>query len=200
MAPQQLTHKQMKALAKASRPFYAKKRFIIPAVVVALIVVASVASSGGGSKSSTAKSGAPKNSIYPGRVGALNKDHEAAMGSPVEFSGYTTTVTRAEFRQKLSDFEDKGYVVAHVTISNRDKKTQSYSEFTFKIQTPDGQLHDANFSVGSGLLGSGQLVQGGKVEGDVTFDVGANPKGQFYVLYIPDSFDSLGRGVWGVKL
>jgi hypothetical protein len=53
-APPELNHKQLKALAKASRPWYAKKRFWALGVVGVIIIA--VAAGGGSSSKSPSKS------------------------------------------------------------------------------------------------------------------------------------------------
>lgn len=48
----QLSEKELKILKKASRPFWKKKRFIIPGVIILLIIIGSLAN-GGGNNGST---------------------------------------------------------------------------------------------------------------------------------------------------
>jgi hypothetical protein len=56
-APQNLNRKQLKALAKASRPWYAKKRFWVLGGVVGIIVIASANSQSGNSGTSKEQNG-----------------------------------------------------------------------------------------------------------------------------------------------
>jgi hypothetical protein len=84
--------------------------------------------------------------------------------------------------------------VADVTIANRDDRAQAYNLFDWKLQTPAGQVIDPTFNTDNGMLGSGDLVKGGSVTGTTTFKVGGE-KGEFYIIYKPDSFDSA-PGIW----
>jgi hypothetical protein len=94
--------------------------------------------------------------------------------------------------------ETDGYLVADVAVENRNAKAQRYSTFDFKLQTPSGQVVDANFSSIDGQLGSGDLVQGGKASGKVVWKVGS-AKGAYFVIYKPNPFDA-SRGVWKVTI
>ena len=172
-------------------------------VLIAVIRIASgggddgkgsnVASSG---DTETTAAGAENNGdakLFAGRPDAQREDQERNIGESAKLSGYTATVTSADFQQTVSDFEDKGYIVVEVTIENRDDKAQPYNYFDWKLQTPAGQVIDPAFVTGD-TLGSGDLVKGGKVSGKVVFEVGAT-KGDFYVIYKPDAFDAA-RGIW----
>jgi hypothetical protein len=174
------------------------------AVVVGFIIIIAGIVSGGSKKSSntvtngSTTTAAATQRLYPGRPDSQPKDHEAAVGQAVEFSGYTTSVDSAGFQQSISDYEHDGYIVATVTVRNRDTKAQSYNEFDFKLQTPDGQVIDPAVSLNDNELQSGDLVSGGTVTGKVGFKVG-NTKGDYFVIYKPDAFDA-SRGIWKVTV
>jgi uncharacterized protein DUF4352 len=201
-----MSHKELKALAKARRPWYLKKRFWLLGVV-GIIIIASVAgSSGSKDNSNSAQPGSVTQDtkatetgsnakLFPGRVDAQRADKERNIGQSVELSGYTATVTAAGYQASVSDFEKGGYVVSDVTILNRDDRAQSYNTFDWKLQTPSGQVLDPTFTTVN-QLGSGDLVKGGSVAGKVVFEVGSQ-KGDFYIIYKPDAFDS-DRGIWKV--
>ncbi len=202
--------KAEKAREKAMRPWYKKKRFIIPLVLVVLIVLAAVASGGGDDKpgGSTATpagdsadgggdAGGGEVVLFPGRLDAQGEDQERNIGEEARLSGYTAVVNSAEFVQTVSDFEDAGYVKINVTVTNRDDAAQPYNLFDWRIQTPGGTVQDAGF-VSAATLGSGDLVSGGTVTGDIYFEVGAET-GDFFVVYKPDPFDAA-RGVWKVTV
>ena len=217
--PQDLSRKDLKALAKAKRPWYMKKRFWALGVVGALILATAA---GGGSKddsdsnasqpgSVTEQTGdtkattasttkADSGRLFPGRVDAQREDKERNIGGNVEISGYTATVSAAKFQQTVSSFEEDGYVVADVSILNRDKKTQRYSLSDWKLQTSSGQVLDPAYVTGiKPALGmGGDLVNGGTVSGKVVFEVGSQT-GDFYLIYKPDLFDAA-RGIWKVTV
>lgn len=207
MNEQNLGRKELKALAKARRPWYMKKRFWLLGVI-GLIIILAAATSGGSDddnsnaapdsvtqdSSATATTGSNAK-LFPGRVDAQREDKERNIGQSVELSGYTATATALAFKQSLSDFEKDGYVMADVTVLNRDDRAQSYNLFDWKLQTTSGQVLDPTFTSGESL-GSGDLVKGGTVSGTVPFKVGPE-KGDFYLIYKPDPFDSA-RGIWKV--
>ncbi|MEA3076391.1 MAG: hypothetical protein QOF60_1299 [Actinomycetota bacterium] len=136
--------------------------------------------------------------VDPSRPDTQKSDKLAELGQPVELSGYTTSVDHAGFVDQVSEFEKEGYVVADVTIANRDAKSQPYNIFDWRLQTPDGQVIDPTYLSDPQQLGSGDLVQGGKVSGKVAWKVGAT-KGEFFVIYKPDFYNS-DRGVWKVSI
>ncbi len=133
----------------------------------------------------------------PDRPDAQEEDQQAQLGGSVQLAGYTATVNSAEYRAQISDFETDGYLVANVTIENRDDRSQSYNTFDWKLQTPNGQVIDPTF-VTEEQLGSGDLVEGGSVSGDVVWEVG-DVKGRYFLIYKPDPFNAA-RGIWGVTI
>lgn len=197
--------KAEKARAKAMRPWFKKKRFIIPLALVAIMVIAGVAGSGGSDdtkvetdagSSATTVASASENRLYPGRPDTKKKDVEKAIGEGAQVSGYTATVSKAEFQQQLSQFERNGYMTADVTLLNRDSKAQSYNTFNWKLITPQGTIIDPCLC--GKQLGSGDLVNGGTISGQLVWEVGAQ-KGDFYIIFDPPGFDEA-RGVWKVTV
>lgn len=196
---------------KPKHPWFKRKRIIIPGVLLAVIIVGNVAggteetvkveaASGETGKSTASTTAAPeeKPKLFPGRVDSQKKDQELNVGESAKLSGYTTTVTALGFQQSVSEYENKGYVVAEVTIENRDEKTQAYNGGDWKIQMPTGQVIDTCFcGLGAETISYGDLVTGGKVSGEVIFE--APSKGDYYLIYDPDAGDSA-RGIWKVTV
>lgn len=133
------------------------------------------------------------------RVDAQKEDKESTIGGEgVRFSGYTATVHKAAFQQSVCDFETDGYVVAEVTVVNRDDATQPFSVSDWSLQTPQGQVLDFHHvgrhdraiwqpcgwrqGVGQGRLG------------------GRGGEGRFHaIIYKPDAFDAA-RGIWSMTV
>lgn len=207
-----------KARDKAMRPWYKKKRFILPLALVAMVVLGVAASGGEGdgdepiaaggetedAAESTAESEAAAEtpaepeaggpgSLYPDRPDQQDEDKEAAVGESVMLRGYTATLTGASYG--VQEFTDTGIVTIEVKLENRDDGAQAYNTFDWRIQTANGQVLDPSF-MGENTLGSGDLVGGGVVEGTVGFEVGP---GTYYVIYKPDAFAS-DRGVWQITV
>ena len=195
--------KAEKARAKAMRPWFKKKRFIIPLALVAIMIIAAVAGGGGDDDTTVATGGGNGNAargdasrLFPSRPDVKRKDVERNIGGAAEVSGYTATVTKAAFQQQLSQFERNGYMLADVTLLNRDSKAQSYNTFNWKLITPQGTTIDPCLC--GKQLGSGDLVNGGTITGQLIWEVGPQ-KGDFYIVFDPPGFDEA-RGVWKVTV
>ena len=124
--------------------------------------------------------------VYATRADQQKEDQEAIVGKSVRLTGRTVSVNSAKLRGKV--------LTVQVRIFNRDKKAKPYNTFDWKLQTPNGQVIDPTFFAGQ-TIGSGDLVNGGFVEGSVPFEVVG--KGPFFVIYKPDAFNEA-RGVWQV--
>jgi len=157
------------------------------------------------------KKGVPKKLSDPENPGKLfgksrpnrqKEDQERNTGEVVRVAGFSTALMAAEYVQRLSQFEDAGYVKLAVKVCNRNSDPQSFSYINWRLQTPSGQVLDPTFVTAPILGGSGglttDLVKGAEVAGDVYFQVGAE-HGEFYALYKPELFDA-SRGVWKVAV
>ena len=182
-----------KAHYKALRPWYQKKRFIIPLVFAVFLLIVSIADSASDKEDSVLSS---ERRLFPDRADAQKGDRERNIGGSVKLSGYTVTVTSADFQPSISMFEEKGYIRVSVIVENRDEEAQSYNEFVWKLQTPGGQVINPSLTTNDNNLGAGDLLHGGKVDGAIVFEVGEE-KGDFYIIYKPDLFDA-SRGIWKV--
>jgi hypothetical protein len=87
--------KAAKAYAKAQRPFYRKKRFIVPAALIAVVVIA-MAMSGGGSDNGSVvnESGSAASDNGAAQTGSADKPYK--IGNTVELEGTQYTVTAAK--------------------------------------------------------------------------------------------------------
>jgi hypothetical protein len=134
--------------------------------------------------------------LYPGRSNSQKEDQERRIGEqPARLAGYSAWVLSAGFVQQISKYEDDGYLRLHVRSLNRDDATQPFSEEDWRLQTPQGQVLDPALFLLADSLGSGELVEGGQVEGDVFFrDIGEH--GQYFAIYKPKDQDAA-RGIWG---
>lgn len=192
------------------RPWFKKKRIMIPLVLTAIIGVVTVANAGGddeGKVTSAGSSGQSSNAsdnpnrseadIFPNRPDEKDGDKERNIGQAADLSGYTVTVTAAGGQQQINEFQRDGYLVAQVTLLNRDKAAQAYNLFDWKLITPSGTIIDPCFGCGD-QLGSGDLVQNGTISGQLVFET-QNTPGDYYVIYDPD-FASDNRGVWKVTV
>ena len=125
-----------KARAKALRPWYRKKRFIIPAVLVVLVGISAVAGSGDDAK----------------------KDSEADAAT-VTTEGVTSRLSANEEHRPVDDVElvscavgDFGVATAKLTVINHSSKRSSYTvEITFErgtVKVGDGSAFLTNVEPG----------------------------------------------------
>ena len=176
-----------KAYRKAVRPFYKKKRFIIPVALVALVVIVSMA--GGGGKSSTKTAAGPAcTAIYPDKQ---SKDVCPAPGGSVTLSDLTV---QASALAPAVDTLGGRALCSNVVITNKSSKSQDYNVLDFKIQTPAGVVATSSTWNLSSSLDSGTLVSGGVKQGAVCAE-DKGERGQYVMIYKPNAFSSE-RGVW----
>jgi hypothetical protein len=58
----------------------------------------------------------------PAEPDVKRSDKERNIGESADLSGYKVTVTTAAFQHQLSHFGKDGYLVADVTLANRDRR------------------------------------------------------------------------------
>jgi hypothetical protein len=183
-----------KAYRKAQRPWYAKKRFIVPLVVVALIAVFT-ATSGGGGGASTAPGGAAAQDpgAPPAFPGAMSDDVVAQAGAAVDVDGLTMTATA------LAPGDDTlgETLCTTVTYANGTSSAASFSLIDWKLQDPNGTILNTGFVGSQNPLSTGQIAPGGSATGDVCFAAPeGSPSGQYVVLLDPSFSFTSERVAW----
>ena len=165
------------------------KKFLIGlgGLVVLIIIIAALS---GGSEQ------------QPQKVGEAGTDAPAAtpQATPQEFrigdriniqDRILTVNSVAKDWKSKNEFDkptspNKVFVVARVTIENSGKDEVSFNTFDFKLQDANGVQVTAGFSgVGLDKLIGGQLIPGGKVSGDIIFDVNKDALQTLTLLYQP---------------
>jgi hypothetical protein len=135
--------------------------------------------------------------LYPGRIGAQDDDHEAAVGDCVRIGGLSVFVNGA--RTDSVEYLAEQLVVVDVVIQNRDDEAKPFNIFDWKMQLASGQIVDPSFITPDGdqSLSSGEIAAGGQAAGVVTFEA---PPGEYYVIYQPSFSLSSDRGLWKVTV
>ncbi|MGH3733939.1 MAG: DUF4352 domain-containing protein [Acidimicrobiales bacterium] len=87
-------------------------------------------------------------------------------------------------------------VCAAVSIRNNNSSSITYNDLYWQLQTPSGKVEGTNLEA-TNDLGSGGIVGGGRVTGNVCFD-DPGQRGTYVGLYQPDAFNDE-RGVWLFK-
>lgn len=196
--------KAEKAYRKAQRPFWKKKRFIVPALFLLLIVIIAATAGGGDSASNTAGSGAGS-AAGTGAAGGTPCAEDYADKQPkdvcADANGTVTlqglTVSATPLKNTDNGFGSKS-LCSEISLKNDSGESQDYNALDFKIQTPSGDVSTTS-SMGLGsTLNSGTLVAGGTKTGTICRD-NATEKGQHVVIYKPNAFMD-DRAVWLFKV
>jgi hypothetical protein len=160
--------------------------------IILLGIIATALGGGSGKDSNNPGSGSSDNTKdyrFDDRADKQAKDQEIIPKESATVDGRQLTVTSIDRTSSLGEFskaaDGKVFVVANVTIKNTSDKTQTYNVFDFRIQTAGGTVVDPYIG-GNNDLNSGDLVAGGKVTGNVTFEVPVETANQ-YIIYKPNS-------------
>lgn len=168
------------------------KRHKILSVILGLVLLVIVASAvgGGSSKTGSSKNGgssAQKTYRFADRADKQKQDIEVMPNEAATLDGVKMTVTGAEYKTAISDFETaasgKTYVLVNVSLENTGDKTKPYNPYDFRVQTASGQVLDPTI-VSTPSLNSGDLVAGGKVSGIISFEVPVED-GHQYLIWKP---------------
>jgi hypothetical protein len=185
-----------KAYRKARRPWFRKKRFIIPLALIALIFISTALSRGGGGGTTTAPGGsaaAQDPSAPPAFPGATSDDVVAQAGEAVDADGLT--VTAAALTPGDDTFGDT--LCTTTTYANGTGSAASFSLIDWKLQDPNGTILSTGIVGSDDALSTGEIAPGGSATGDVCFNAPqGNPSGQYVVLYEPSFSFTSQRIAW----
>lgn len=180
-------------MSKEEKNWFSRHKVLtVILVIVGLAIIggamgSSGDSSSGGSGGSGSSSSAAKEYRFTDRADKQEKDVELAVGEAGTVDGVKLTVTAAEYKTSLSEFETaasgKTYVLATVELENTSDRTKPYNPFDFRVQTAGGQVLDPTI-VTTPTLNSGDLVTGGKASGVVAFEVPVE-EGSQYLIWKP---------------
>jgi hypothetical protein len=141
--------KAAKAYAKAQRPWWKKKRFIVPLGLVLLAVIASAGATGGGGGNdggtSAGGGGGSANKGSGGGDGASGK-----VGQAIENAGTTYKVTSVRTTKTIGDPDlggaraDGTFVVVSLQLTNNKDETKTFSEASAKLRTSDGNQYETS--------------------------------------------------------
>ena len=144
-----------KAYAKAQRPWFKKKRIIIPSALVTLVVVASAASGGGDSGPGTVSASAGAASTSNDEKPAKDREQRKAkapgkVGQSLTNAGTTYTVTNVRTTDTLGDPDflgeraDGTFVVVSLKLRNNKDETKTFMEANAKLETSDGKRYETS--------------------------------------------------------
>ena len=164
-----------KAFRKASRPWFKKKRFVIPLAIVALMVLGSqvgggesgpekVASSPADSKAdSTNAMTTTKSAAKPSAASAKagSKSNPIKVGETVKLEGTQYTVKQvrtasAVGSEFLKDQADGTFVVVTLTIENKKSETKTFSDSAAKFVAKDGNKYSTDSDGTIAVMGNSE--------------------------------------------
>lgn len=171
--------KAAKAYAKAMRPWYKKKRVIIPAGFVALAIAAGA---GSGTESSTdsgtagaASSGTETSASTSTRSndGSSKSDGKSGkVGQALTNAGTTYTVTQARATdtignpQLLGAKADGTFVVVSLELTNNKDETKTFTDSSAKLKTSDGKKYGTSSDAFMALADDSLLLK--EIQPDLT--------------------------------
>ncbi len=139
--------KAAKAYAKAMRPWYKKKRVIIPAGIVVLVIAASAGSSGGtGSGGASGTATTAESNANAAKSG----DDVAKVGQAVTNAGTTYKVTNVKTAKQIGDPNllgaraDGTFVIVDLQLTNNKDETKTFMDANAKIKTSDGKEYETS--------------------------------------------------------
>jgi len=206
--------KAAKAYAKATRPWFKKKRFMVPALVVLLIVVISATSGGGGDDADTTttsvtdtaggnKDDAAASDEQPAAEEQAAEEKVPGLGDKVRDGKFMFTVTKVEtgVRQIGSNaFGVKAqgqFVLVHMSVKNIGDEAQTLFGDNQKLFI-GGKEYSADTEAGIYLDDSKSFIEeinpGNKLTGVVVFDVPKSAK-KFDKIEVHDSVFSGGADI-----
>jgi len=147
--------KAAKAYAKAMRPWYKKKRVIIPAGLVALTMVGSAASSSNSGNTSASSGDIAATNVSDQGASDGNSASKAkksggdgksvTVGQAVTNAGTTYKVASARTTDTIGDPDmcgeraDGTFVIANLELTNNKDETKTFTDANAKLKTSDGK-------------------------------------------------------------
>lgn len=147
-----------------------KKIIVLP---ILLIMILTLGACGTSTQSSSGNNGGTTSNNSNSNKDKLKDSY--AVGETAKYKDVEMTVTKVnksngtEYDKPKDGME---FVIVTVKIKNNSSKNLAYNPFYFKMKNSKGQIEDGTFSMVNQdtALKSGELAQGGEVEGTVIFE------------------------------
>jgi Domain of unknown function (DUF4352) len=140
-----------KAYAKAQRPWWQKKRFIVPVGLVVLAVAVSSVSGGDEAPTLGSPPGNAAATSESGSGSAASKPSEATavVGQTIENAATRYEVTDVQMTDRLRDghFRENAegvFVVVSLELTNTKNETATFMESSAQLVTADGSAYDTS--------------------------------------------------------
>ena len=160
----------------------------IIAIIIIVVLILFAISSGG---SDEPKSNDGKNSSNSSKSSEDINEKIFNVGEEIEYKNMKLIVNSVNFKsnyQYNNPDEGNEFVEINVTIENVGDSEESYGTYDFSIVNSQGSKTDVDFETYTidGGLSSGELIAGGKVTGNLVFQVPQND--EKLTLYYSPSF------------
>lgn len=184
--------KAAKAYAKAMRPWWKKKRFIIPLGLVTLSILGSAAgssdtgnNSGGdtaGNETANVSSAGTSTSTKRDKPAKSHGDGKSgSVGQSLTNAGTTYKVTSVRTTDKIGDPDllgaraDGTFVIVSLNLTNNKDETKTFTDSSVKLKTSDGNEYETSdkavLSFGDESLLLKDIQPDLTTRGKVAFDV-----------------------------
>ncbi len=184
-------------MAEGKKKSWFARHKILTVIIAFVVLIAVVGAAGGGDSTNNSSGGGSTNSAkeyrFAERADKQDKDVELAVGESGTVDGVKLTVSKIDYTPTIGEYDTakagNTYVLADVTLENTSNETKPYNVFDFRIQTTGGQVLDGAFASVPKPLSSGDMVAGGKAQGQVVFEVPVED-GHQYIIWKPNAAKS----------
>jgi len=185
--------KAEKAREKAMRPWFKKKRFIIPLVLVVIIIIAAIAGGGGDDATKVGTAGdVPRSEGSPTTASAAGAGQSAGstfkVGEVVRKGSLDATVLSSAPFTSTNQFAKpaagKQFYAVELSLKNTGTKPATLSSLLqFKLRDSSNAQYDVAFTVGKEpKFPEGELTGGTTNRGFVTFEIPTGATGLQFVF------------------
>ena len=168
--------KAEQAYRKASRPFYAKKRFILLAIIALVVIIAVATSGGGAGDTSASSSGGGSSSEDTAQAVGMN---EAVEDGKFEFTVTGVDCSKTSLGSAPVSTDAAGvFCLVNVSVANIGDEAQTLDSTSQYAYDAAGKKYSTDTEAAFYLEGAGetlfeQLNPGTSVDGVLVFDVPA---------------------------
>src|SRR5450755_2090289 len=176
-------------------------------VVIAVCSIAGMAASGASKNVTTTANTSTQatTDTSSNSSSASSGNTVVSLGKPIIVDGVSCTATSAKVLQPGQYDQPKQgqeYIVVHVKMVNNGQSDQTYNPFDFHAKSGAGNVTENTFTTSytaNNALDSGTMAPGGKVEGDLVFEI---PVGysKAELTWTPSFFNTSTQYAWKLNI
>lgn len=159
---------------KSDKNWFAKHKILT--VIIAIVLLGGIGAAMSGEKPADTATSNNSTTDNPSEKKTEEKT-DFVVGETIDIDSRKLTVNSVERNyQTGNQFSQpesgKEFVLVNVTIENGSKSDLTYSTFNFQLQDTNGVKHNENImALSEGRLNTGTLAAGGKVTGNLVYEV-----------------------------